>query len=668
MLAEPRFDFTAQLTYVRRMHATALAVQDDTNAVVLYVKDNRALDIRPGDRLHVTGAVRRVDRHKSRAEAMAIELISRGPPPEPAIVSLRELLQGRFDYRLVTTSVEVRDCCRSETSAAWAILAVGDGNDLIYVSVPINGDELLDLEGMIGSSVMLTGVTLPGDYIERRSIGRTLKVADKSSVSIVGAASGKDIPSIDGIGALSPYEIAALGRHVASGRVVAVWACCNALLKSEAGSIHGLTFKKCPPPSCGQAIEAIGFPESDLFRINLTHASWRPIGSGQMDDVWDSPLPISVRDLIMDDHGTPSFSRRNHGVTFSVIGEMLSFANDGNGFGRMYVRSEGVVFPVELAGETLTHASTIPRSSQVGVVGVCVLDTEGWRPNSAFPQIQGFRLVTRSPDDVQMKSLPPFWTAPRLFAVIGILLGLLVSTFVLTLVLRRVAERKSHELARETIARIASDLKVAERTHLAIELHDTLSQMITGACLEVNAAQEFIGGDLDAATSHLDLAAKTLGTCRNELRCCLWDLRSRALEESDVNVAIRRTLDPYVGDCVSLSINFNAPRKELSDNIMHALMRIVRELVINAIRHGKATSVSISGRIDGRRLRFRVGDNGRGFDPGAAPGSATGHFGLQGIRERIRDLDGEMAIDSAPGAGTNVDISISLEDLAGHQP
>ena len=106
-----------------------------------------------------------------------------------------------------------------------------------------------------------------------------------------------------------------------------------------------------------------------------------------------------MRSLIMDKHGTPRFSRRNHGATFSVTGEILSFANDGNGFGRMFVRSDGVVFPVELAGETLVHAAAIPLSSQVAIVGVCVLDTEGWRPNSAFPQIQGFRLVTRSPGD-----------------------------------------------------------------------------------------------------------------------------------------------------------------------------------------------------------------------------------------------------------------------------
>ena len=91
-------------------------------------------------------------------------------------------------------------------------------------------------------------------------------------------------------------------------------------------------------------------------------------------------------------------------------------------------------------------------------------------------------------------------------------------------------------------------------------------------------------------------------------------------------------------------------------------MRIVRELVLNAIRHGQATSVSIAGCIDGNHLRFSVRDNGTGFDPSTAPGLSSGHFGLQGIRERIQDLDGTMNIESVHGEGSKVSISIALAD------
>ena len=58
--------------------------------------------------------------------------------------------------------------------------------------------------------------------------------------------------------------------------------------------------------------------------------------------------------------------------------------------------------------------------------------------------------------------------------------------------------------------------------------------------------------------------------------------------------------------------------------------------------------------MDGEEIRFSVRDDGTGFDPGSAPGPGQGHFGLQGIRERIRDFDGGVVVESSPAHGTKV--------------
>ena len=105
-------------------------------------------------------------------------------------------------------------------------------------------------------------------------------------------------------------------------------------------------------------------------------------------------------------------------------------------------------------------------------------------------------------------------------------------------------------------------------------------------------------------------------------------------------------------------VHFNVPRSRMSDTTAHALLRIIRELTANAVRHGRATSISIAGEIIDNRLHISVSDNGSGFDLESCPSSSTGHFGLDGIRERIDKFNGTISIDSAPGKGTRVEIRI----------
>ena len=141
----------------------------------------------------------------------------------------------------------------------------------------------------------------------------------------------------------------------------------------------------------------------------------------------------------------------------------------------------------------------------------------------------------------------------------------------------------------------------------------------------------------------------------------MWDLRNRALEEPDMTKAVQVTLIPHINR-TRLAVRFNVPRARLSDNTAHVVLRIVRELVLNAVRHGDAKLVMVAGELDGRHLAFSVKDDGCGFDPDSAPGVLQGHFGLQGIRERVGKFGGDVRIESRPGTGCKTTVSFDLPD------
>lgn len=98
-----------------------------------------------------------------------------------------------------------------------------------------------------------------------------------------------------------------------------------------------------------------------------------------------------------------------------------------------------------------------------------------------------------------------------------------------------------------------------------------------------------------------------LGSCRRELQSCLLDLRNRTLEEKDLSEAIRRTVSPLSGNA-DVSVRFNVPREMLSDTTMNTVLKIVRELVVNAICHGNAAHVRIAGEREEDTIKFSMSD------------------------------------------------------------
>lgn len=224
------------------------------------------------------------------------------------------------------------------------------------------------------------------------------------------------------------------------------------------------------------------------------------------------------------------------------------------------------------------------------MTGVCLMDVSDWRPAAPFPHIRGFKLVIRSPKDVVVLARPSWWTAGRLLLALGGLLLVTLGIGVWNVLLKRASDRKGREIAEQRMTIVESELKVCERTRLSVELHDALSQTLSAVSMQIDAVKRCANRDAEKMNRHLDIAAKTIGSCQTELHNCLWDLRNSTLDAADMDEALRQTVSPHVGEA-QLDIRFNVPRERLSDNTAHAILRIVRELAVNAVRHGHATRV-----------------------------------------------------------------------------
>ncbi len=184
---------------------------------------------------------------------------------------------------------------------------------------------------------------------------------------------------------------------------------------------------------------------------------------------------------------------------------------------------------------------------RIEATGVCIMETDKWSPTNLFPVFGGFTLVPRTPADIRVLSRPPWWTPLRLCAVIGSLLVALVAVFVWNRILTRRVLRRSQQLFREQVAHAGASLKIGERTRLAVELHDALSQNLAGLACQISAAKSAIAISPAETTKHLGIAEKMLLSSRVELRRCLWDLRGDALETANMAEAVTKTVKPWSG-------------------------------------------------------------------------------------------------------------------------
>jgi len=435
----------------------------------------------------------------------------------------------------------------------------------------------------------------------------------------------------------------------------------------------------------GEIIEAVGFPSFEEYLPVLQDAVFRKVkvspqqpttkavSAAELDGGYRHANLIMLQGRVLDtmerwarSSGGPSAPRiiltlQNSNFLFSVESPVASSA----------------------AGKIIA-----PIGSLVEVSGVCLskIAEDG--------KLQSLQILLPDSEHLRILQKPSWWTPQRLLlGLAGLFTVLLVAVSWIVMVSRRNAvlrvlirekeqaqiglqhandrleervKERSEQLKLQINARKDAEVQfqavLSERTRLAQELHDTLEQTLTGIALQMDTAAKFAPTDSQRADHHLELARNLVTQSQSEVRCSVWDLRSRSPEQMDLAGLLLKICKQLTED-TSLKVDVQAVGRvrPLSELIEENLLRLAQEALTNIIKHSHATQATITLDYGPQNMILTIADNGAGFVVDQQGGPHEGHFGLLGMTERATRLRGKVIITSQPGVGTKVQATIPVE-------
>ncbi|MGW1588717.1 GAF domain-containing sensor histidine kinase [Streptomyces sp. NPDC002386] len=202
------------------------------------------------------------------------------------------------------------------------------------------------------------------------------------------------------------------------------------------------------------------------------------------------------------------------------------------------------------------------------------------------------------------------------------------------------------------------ELTIAEeRSRLAHELHDAVSQKLFSLRLTAQAAAALVDRDPARAKGELQQVAVLAAEATDELRAAVVELRPAALDEDGL-IATLRTQTQVLDRAHTARVSFAANGfRALPAAQEEAVLRVAQEALHNALRHSGAEHVRVTVDRRGGGAVLRVADDGSGFDPHAVR-RAGRHLGLVSMRDRAGGVGGTLTVHAAPGRGTTIEMEV----------
>jgi len=415
----------------------------------------------------------------------------------------------------------------------------------------------------------------------------------------------------------------------------------------------------------GERVEVAGFVSQSQSIASIKEAIVCSLGTIDV-----SPISVTAEQILhppMSGFGN-EIAKEDLNCRLVKIRGTLIQCDQGNtaGIQELLVGTGGHVIKVYLPLTSPTNAPATAnwqKGTELELSGVCELDLKEDEILSSTISITDFHLWLRSQKDVQIVKNPPWWTVKRLWTALVVTSLLILSGIGWSLSLHWLLRKRTNRF--EEVMSVHRNVELEytsarrERLRLAADLHDGLKQLIAAASFRLEAAEGNLPDSPIVAGKHLASARATLTRTQEELQDCMQGLH--ALEEGppQLEALLRQVVastDYWPKEAVV--IESKGTSRDLPRDVAGSLLLLFQEAVSNAFHHGQASQINALVDYAEDSLYLRIVDNGTGFEPATAAGVGSGHFGLDGMKQRIKWLQGDFAVTRHAGGGMEVLVRI----------
>ncbi len=229
-----------------------------------------------------------------------------------------------------------------------------------------------------------------------------------------------------------------------------------------------------------------------------------------------------------------------------------------------------------------------------------------------------------------------------------------------------ITNRKQSEEMLKELTRKVIETQELERKRIARELHDSIGQMLSAVKFRIQSAGEKIVSQKSKVWKDLSDAWTLLEQSIHEVRRVSHNLRPSILDDLGLVSAVRNMCEEFA-DRTRIKVKLKSSRfpQRLLPEVELSVFRIIQEALNNVEQHSRATHLALQIQKKNSHLMVTIKDNGRGFDPQGSyrQRSKARGFGLEGIRERVSTLGGQLDVRAAANKGVHISIEIPLRNI-----
>jgi two-component system sensor histidine kinase DegS len=203
-----------------------------------------------------------------------------------------------------------------------------------------------------------------------------------------------------------------------------------------------------------------------------------------------------------------------------------------------------------------------------------------------------------------------------------------------------------------------------EKRRISRDLHDETGQIVIGFGAALNVIERALNeGDIKKALMVIDENRKLIQQIANEMKSMVLNLRPPALDLLGLSAVLREFFSQCThSNATKIEFNENLKGIKINEDVEITLYRIIQEATFNALKHSEAQAIKVDLIRKNNELQLLIEDDGRGFDIQKKNAELDqGKMGLRGIGERVDILNGKLSIESNPGKGTKLIVTLPLD-------